>query len=92
MFGVLPLERLANNLRYLRKQTRATQEGFAESLGFAFRVYQRFEGVERTGLRLSTLERLADSLGLEVWELLAPGIESRKPKPLKTPARKRKVR
>jgi transcriptional regulator with XRE-family HTH domain len=75
-----PLKRLAENLRFIRGKAQATQESFSEAVGFEFRFYQRLEDFERKSVQFSTIKRLADKLGLEVWELLSPEIESRKPK------------
>ena len=72
-----PLKRLAENLRYLRSQAGATQGAFAEFLDFEIRFYQRLEDAERENLHFSTIQRIADKVKLEPWELLAPEIESR---------------
>jgi transcriptional regulator with XRE-family HTH domain len=62
----------------LRGQAKSSQEIFSEAIGVEFRYYQRLEGAEKKSLQLSTLKRIADAFGLEVWELLGPGISGRK--------------
>jgi transcriptional regulator with XRE-family HTH domain len=75
---VKPLKRLAENLRYIRQVAGATQSEFSIAIGFEFRFYQRLEDAERESLQFSTITRLAKAVGLEPWELLAPGIARRK--------------
>jgi transcriptional regulator with XRE-family HTH domain len=49
-----------------------TQEAFAERAGMSYKYYQAVEAGRKEHLRLSTLERLAQAYGLEVYELLSP--------------------
>jgi transcriptional regulator with XRE-family HTH domain len=88
---VLPLERLASNLRYLRGQAKSSQEIFSEAIKVELRYYQRLEGAEKKSIQLSTLQRIADAVDLEVWELLAPGIATRNYELPKAVAARRKA-
>jgi len=63
---------LLRRLRDLRKTQGLTQEAFAEQAGMSYKYYQAVEAGRKAEIRLSTLERLANAYGLEVWELLAP--------------------
>ena len=66
------LKNLSLNLRRLRKERDLTQEKLAEKAGLSVRHYQQIEAVERPGLQVATVERLAAGLDLEVAELFAP--------------------
>jgi len=77
---------LIQRLRDLREAHGLTQEGFAERAGISYKYYQAVEAGRKRELRLSTLERLANAYGIEVWELLAPAM----PKPSKSGSPKRK--
>ncbi len=46
-----------------------TQEEFAEKIGMPYKVYQHIESGRRSNPRLSTLEKLADGLGIGVGDL-----------------------
>ncbi len=61
---------LLKRLRQLRLRRGLTQEAFAEQAGFSYKYYQAVEAGRKRDLRLSTLERLAQAHGLEVWQLL----------------------
>lgn len=63
---------LLRRLRDIRKAHGLTQEAFAEMAGMSYKYYQAVEAGRKVELRFSTLERLANAYGLEVWELLAP--------------------
>ncbi|WP_414662195.1 helix-turn-helix domain-containing protein [Horticoccus sp. 23ND18S-11] len=65
-------KRLINRLRQLREHRGLTQEGLAERAGLMYKHYQAVEAGRKPDLRLSTLEKLANGLGLEPWELLLP--------------------
>lgn len=65
------LELLAGNLRMLRAQNRYSQEGLADEAG----IHRTYVGdVERCEQNptLSTLEALADALGIQIADLFAP--------------------
>lgn len=47
-----------------------TQAEFAERISMSYKYNQAVEAGRKLDLRLSTLIRLADAHGLEVWELL----------------------
>lgn len=69
---------LLNRLRELREAHDLTQEAFAEVAGMSYKYYQAIEGGRKADLRFSTLGRLADAYGIEIWELLAPPIPKTK--------------
>jgi transcriptional regulator with XRE-family HTH domain len=76
------LKTLLTRLRELRSVHGLTQEEFAELSGISYKYYQALEAGRKRELRISTLERLARTYGIEVYELLSP----------KTPATKIKRR
>lgn len=61
---------LLKRLRELRLRKGLTQEAFAEQAGFSYKYYQAVEAGRKRDLRLSTLERLAEAHGMELWQLL----------------------
>jgi len=61
---------LLKRLRELRLRRGLTQEAFAERYGFSYKYYQAVEAGRKLDLRLSTLERLAEAHGMELWQLL----------------------
>jgi transcriptional regulator with XRE-family HTH domain len=64
-------QRLANNLRLLRRERGLSQEGLAEQSG----LHRTFVGSVERGERnvsIDNVERLALALGLDVVDLLAP--------------------
>ena len=63
---------LLERLKGLRRERGYTQESFAEKAGISYKYYQQVEAGRKPELRLTTLERIAEAYGLEVWELLAP--------------------
>jgi transcriptional regulator with XRE-family HTH domain len=63
-------DKLIQRLRQLRLGRGWTQEEFAERISMSYKYYQAVEAGRKPDLRLSTLIRLADAHGLEVWELL----------------------
>jgi len=69
----ITVQRLIGRLKALRVERGLTQEEFAELAGLSYKYYQAVEAGRKTNLRLSTLERLAQGHGLEVWQLLLPG-------------------
>lgn len=69
------MKRLLIRLKQLRKAHDLTQEQFAEKAGMSYKYYQAVEAGRKPDLRLSTLERLANAYGLEVYELLSPKIK-----------------
>jgi transcriptional regulator with XRE-family HTH domain len=81
---VKPLQNLADNLRRLRARRELTQEGLSEKSGIEYKYLQKIEGASVVGLRMHTLERLADALGVECWELLTP-MSDGVTKPVKRP-------
>jgi transcriptional regulator with XRE-family HTH domain len=72
------LKHLLKRLRQLREANGLSQEAFAERSGISYKYYQAVEAGRKCELRLSTLERLAQAYGIEVWELLAPDMPATK--------------
>lgn len=66
------LKQLLMRLRELRKRHELSQEAFAEIAGISYKYYQAVEAGRKRELRISTLERLAQAYGLEVYQLLSP--------------------
>jgi transcriptional regulator with XRE-family HTH domain len=64
------IDPLLKRLRELRLRKGLTQEAFAEQAGFSYKYYQAVEAGRKRDLRLSTLERLAEAHGMELWQLL----------------------
>jgi len=56
-------------LKILRRELGVTQEQFAERAKISYKVYQHIEAGRRPNPRLSTLEKLANGLGVGVAEL-----------------------
>jgi len=71
------IQRLLGRLRALRDARGLTQEQFAEKSGISYKYYQAVEAGRKKDLRLSTLDRLAKAHGLETWQLLLPGGDTR---------------
>ena len=69
---------LVLRLKELRKIHGITQEQFSERTGISYKYYQAIETGVKKELRISTLERLAGTYGIEVWELLSPAIPKTK--------------
>ena len=65
---------LVKRLKELRKIHHVTQEQFSERTGISYKYYQAIEAGVKKELRISTLERLADAYGIEVWQLLGPDV------------------
>jgi len=66
------LNRLLSRLKHLRELNGLTQESFAEKAGISYKYYQAVEAGRKAELRLSTVEKLAQAYGLEVYQLLSP--------------------
>ena len=66
------LKHLLKRLRQLSEAHGLSQEAFAEAAGISYKYYQAVEAGRKSELRLSTLERLAQAYGIEVWQLLGP--------------------
>jgi transcriptional regulator with XRE-family HTH domain len=69
---------LVQRLKELRKIHKVTQEEFSERTGISYKYYQAIETGVKKELRISTLERLANAYGIEVWQLLSPTIPKTK--------------
>jgi transcriptional regulator with XRE-family HTH domain len=76
---VKPLQYLAENLPRLRRHKNLTQEGLSEKSGVEYKYLQKIEGGVVIGVRLHTINRLAEALGVEAWELICP-VKELKPK------------
>jgi len=66
------LDRFLKRMRELRKLHHLTQEQFSEVSQISYKYYQALEAGRKSEVRLSTVERVADVDGLQVYELLAP--------------------
>ena len=62
--------RLLARIKQLREAKGLTQESFAEKAGLAYKYYQHVEAGRRRDIRLSTLIKMADGLGLKLSELV----------------------
>lgn len=60
---------IAQNVRRLRKAQGFSQEGFADACGLHRTYIGAIERAERN-VSVDNIERMADALGLEGWELL----------------------
>lgn len=69
---VSALEILRKNLKRLRERQRLTQQDLAERAGIDYKYAQRIEAGHWPGLRLKTIEKLAEALGVPAWQLLKP--------------------
>ena len=63
---------------------------FSEKTGISYKYYQAVEEGRKGDLRLSTLERLADAYGLQVFELLSPQLPIPRMKPEPKAKKKRR--
>lgn len=68
--SLVPL--IAQRLRELRARHGLTQEEAAEAIGLTMRFYQVLESGRKKQVWLETVERLAESFGLQTWEFLGP--------------------
>jgi transcriptional regulator with XRE-family HTH domain len=85
--GVL-MELISQRLKDLRKEHGLTQQQVSELSGLAYKHYQSIEAGRRKQIWLETVERLAQTYGIEVHEFLAPKLTAKtkliaKPKPSK---------
>lgn len=63
-------KRLQTRIRALRKARGLTQEVFAERAGLTYKHYQHVESGRKFDIRLSTLIKMAEGLGLSLRELV----------------------
>lgn len=49
-----------------------TQEAYAEMAGMSYKYYQAVESGRKKDIRISTVERIANSYGISVHQLFAP--------------------
>ena len=61
-------------LKILRECLGLTQEAFAERINLSYKYYQKLELGLRKDLRSSTLDKIAEAVGLETWQLLDPDL------------------
>ena len=59
-------------VRQIREALGLSQEAFAERAGLKYKHYQAVEAGRKEDIRFTTLEKLAQACGLEMWELLHP--------------------
>lgn len=62
--------RFAHRLKHLRKRHRITQERLAELAEISEKHVQRLESSQPCGVRLVTLDRIAQAFGISLSELL----------------------
>lgn len=63
-------KRLLTRIRELREARGLTQESFAERAGLTYKHYQQVEAGRKSDVRLSTLIKMAEGLGLNLSELV----------------------
>ena len=63
-------KRLLARIRELREAHGLTQEAFAERAGLTYKHYQQVEAGRKHDIRLSTLIKMAEGLGLKLTELV----------------------
>ena len=81
------LKRFLGHLKELRKRHSLTQEQFSEVSGISYKHYQQIEAGRKADLRLSTLERIARSYGIEIYQLLSPQLPETKIKKMRIAAK-----
>ncbi len=62
-------KRLLVRLRELREARNLSQEAFAEKAGLKYKHYQSIEAGRKPNVQLPTLIKIAEALGLELWQL-----------------------
>lgn len=62
--------RLLARIKALREAHDLTQEAFAERAGLGYKHYQQVEAGRKLDIRLSTLIKMADGLGVTLRELV----------------------
>ncbi|MBE6412193.1 MAG: helix-turn-helix transcriptional regulator [Opitutales bacterium] len=67
---------IGKRLKDLRLQANLTQEQFSEQAGFNYKFYQNLESGRNKYIRLDTIERLAKSYNMQLWEFLKPPDDS----------------
>ena len=65
---------ISQRLLELRRIHGITQEEAAELAGISMRFYQTLESGRKKQMWLGTVQKLADSFGLEPWQLIYPGL------------------
>ena len=63
-------KRLLARIRELREAHGLTQEAFAERAGLTYKHYQQVEAGRKSDIRLSTLIKMAEGLGLNLSKLV----------------------
>ena len=79
--------RIQKRLKTLRLERGWTQERAAEACGIGYKLFQLYELGIKNNPSLSSLEKLAHGFGLDVSELLAPGLPKKRMKKSKKPTR-----
>jgi len=82
-------KRLLARIRALREAHGLTQEAFAERAGLAYKHYQQVEAGRKFDVRLSTLIKVAEALGLTLSELVdfsAPAVAENRAEYASNPA------
>jgi transcriptional regulator with XRE-family HTH domain len=84
---------VAKRLRELRAQATLSQEQAAALVGVTFKYYQRLESGAVSGIRLSTIEKVAHAYGIDLTSFFARrSPKTRMPKALPPPHRVRSPR
>ena len=69
---------LSEKLRLLRTRHDLTQESVAQMAGISYKYYQEIEAGRRAGLKLSTVDRLAEVFGIGGHQLFAEPLPTTK--------------
>jgi transcriptional regulator with XRE-family HTH domain len=70
------MRNIRGNLKRLRRLLRLTQQGVAELADIDYNYYQKIESGRWDGLQVRTVEKLANALGVGIWELFLPCSET----------------
>ena len=62
------------NIRRSRLNLGLTQQALAEKTQLSYKYYQNLEAGRLPGLTLATIDKLAATLGVEVWKLFHPNM------------------
>jgi transcriptional regulator with XRE-family HTH domain len=82
---------VGRRLRELRGKADLSQEQTAHLVGVTFKYYQRLEGGKVLGIRLSTIERIADAYSIDLFAFFSKRIPKiQKPKMPPAPHRPKK--
>ena len=63
-------QKVAKQIKKLRIKAGLTQEAMAERLDMSVRYYQHLESSKPGAIKIDTLYKIAQSLGIPLWKLL----------------------